>query len=915
MKRVVGLSLIVLFILAAVAAGLFYYQHYYSISGGKPVNAIPPDAAFFIEADVSSGIIDKFSKTPYWKDLQQSNFFKKMGNRLHEFDSVVQADKDLENLLSKEKLIISAHVTKANEFDLLFLMNLPITGQEDFATNMIKKLTGSDVDPVERSYEDVSIKEISLQEGSTFTYSVSKNVFIGSFTAFLTEDAIRQQKVGGKFFGNDKSFNANYAKFLQDDKSGCTIIINYANLPGFLAVFKDINKSSSFSLIDNFASWSFLNLAISDSSFYCLGNTLVKDSSSFTFNLREQKPVDLSLIKILPKKTAAFICTGLSNKETFFNSYAKYLSSSDLNSANRALLNKIKSDYKFSAEDKFYGITGYEFALLVTEPASTNYDNNCYFILKTGNASKAKKMLQALSVLVDQKQNEITKQEKYNGFSLGLIRLQGVIPALYGNVFRRINKMYYTFIGDNIVFANQAASLRSLIDDYAAGSLLVKDEEFKSVSSQLSLTANYFLYSRIPASQYLFKAVLSGEWNHQLDSANNYFSRWRSFAYAIKNENKNLVTQSLLKYNAKKNSDGATLLWSAQLDTSLSMKPQVIYNASANERDIMVQDDANNLYLIDNSGNIIWKKQFPEKIISDIYTIDLYKNNLSEYLFNTANYLFVTDDKGNPVSNYPIRLPAPASNSITAFDFDSTRDYRTYIACTNGKIYGYEGNGKPLSGWNFNYVAGIIHQPVQSFSISGKKYLIASDDRGSIFILDRTGQSVVNVPEKTIRKANADFYTDTNGGVTNFITLDTLGNIINISMNGKTERKTVEAVTLSDNFLFNDMDGNGSPDYVFTEDDQVSSYTNSFALIFDCSLKGIKADGIQYFKLKDQKPVVGIYNESSNKIFLIDYKGNFLKGFPVKGSTPISIGYLTDETKLNLVAGSRDGNIYVYAIE
>lgn len=914
MKRVVSSSLLVLFILIAIAAGLFYYQKYYGFIGGKAINAIPADAAFFIEADVSSGIIDNLIKTSFWKDLVPDKFFKNINSNLFSFDSLYHDDDNLNELLKKEKLIISAHEIKSNEFDLLFLINFPVNDQKNFADMVIRKLSGVVAEPQTRSYEDVDINELELQNGGSFTYAVSKNIFIGSFTSFLVEDAIRQQRVVAKPFGNDKAFSEIYEK--SSSKKLNRIFINYKNLYKWLSVFKNPNKLTGFSRLSNFASWTVMNLELNDKSMWLEGNTLAKDSSLFVAYLATQQPIEPGIFKILSRKTASFTWIGLSDKELFFNSYKKYIDKSENALSNKSMLNNIKAEYKFSPWDTFYGIAGNEFALLITEPAGVNYDNSSYFILKTNHVSNTKKTLQSLSILVDKKQNKSTMLEKYNNFFIGLIRLEGMIPALYGNTFSRVNKMYYTFMGNYVVFANQASSLRKLIDDYVDENLISKDNTFRSVSVKLPMKLNYLLYSRIPSSRYLIKSVLSDEWNHRIDSSKNYFNKWSAFAFSVSGGNKNLSSTAILQYDAIKVANEASLLWSTQLDTSISMKPQVVNDLSLNAYFIMVQDDANNLYLIDNSGNIVWKKQLNEKIKSNIYPIDLYKNNSTQYLFNTSTYLYVIDINGNNVSNYPIRLPAPATNPVSVFDFDHSRDYRIYVACNNGKVYGFEGNGKPLAGWNFSFNTGRISQPVQSFTINGKTYLIMSDNYGNVFIPDRTGQIAIYPTGKVLRKSNIDFFLEENPKNNfSFLTLDSAGNIINILLNGEIETRSIEAISFSGNFIACDVNDDNISDYIFTESDQISVYNNQMVLLFNSSFEGATTDHVKCFKLSNGKTLIGMNSISLNKLFLLNNNGTLFKGFPVKGSTSFVIEQLNNDGKSYLVAGSEDGYIYVYSLD
>ncbi len=63
----------------------------------------------------------------------------------------------------------------------------------------------------------------------------------------------------------------------------------------------------------------------------------------------------------------------------------------------------------------------------------------------------------------------------------------------------------------------------------------------------------------------------------------------------------------------------------------------------------------NNIYLINSAGRILWKINIPEKIISEIYQIDFYKNNKLQLLFNTKNHVYLIDRNGNFTDGYPFQ--------------------------------------------------------------------------------------------------------------------------------------------------------------------------------------------------------------------------------------------------------------------
>lgn len=914
MKRVVGSSLAILFFLIAVASVLFYVQRNYNIIGGKPENAIPVDAAFFIRTDFSSDMLNKLLNASYFIDVQDKSFYKKLYANLSLFDSIVSGNEELIKQGNMEPLFISAHVIKANEMDWLFVTNIPSGKHEKFADEIINKLCPAGSESNERNYEDVDIHEFSINENRIFTYAISKNVFIGSFTSFLVEDAIRQQQIPGIAMGNDKAFNEIYSK--SKNLHSTTVFVNYRNLPGWLSVFINSEKLSSINTIGQFASWSAYEIEFTNQTIFAQGLVNTADSLSLAYTFSKQQPVELGFLKLIPRKTALVSAIGLSNKDIFYKSFENILSNSAEKTARKSILTTIEREYKFSPSQKFYSIAGNEFALLVTEPASSNYANNTYLILKTADLRKAKKTMDSICRLVDSKKKQTAWKEDYENFEIGLVRLTGLIPVLFGNKFAKLNNMYFAFVDDYLVFANQPSSLHAFIDDFKAKNLLIKESTFRSVYVKLPGKTNYFFYSRLPSCRYLLKAMLTENSNSHFDTLKNYYSQWNVFAMNIIGGKQILTSDILLQYDSKIKTNETTLLWSASVDAPVLMKPDVIKDAAGKNWFIIFQNDNNNLYLLDNSGNVMWKKVLSEKVTSSFHPIDLYKNNSTQILFNTSGFLFMIDLSGNLVSNYPIRLPATATNPLALFDFQNQLNYKIYLACSNGKVYAYEGNGKPLINWNFEFNSGTINHKIQQFHWNGKTNLVISDVEGNILICDETGRPVLKPSSKIVRKQNSDFYIEQDsGGNSSLVTFDATGNINKILPNGEVETHPDEAVALSENFILADCNDDDLPEYIFSKGEEVSVYSNKMDLLFSRSFSETPVDNLQFFKTKDSKTFIGLSSAISNKIFLLKGDGTPVNGFPVKGSTPFSIEQLNNDGKNYLIVAGNDSKIYVYSID
>ncbi len=111
-------------------------------------------------------------------------------------------------------------------------------------------------------------------------------------------------------------------------------------------------------------------------------------------------------------------------------------------------------------------------------------------------------------------------------------------------------------------------------------------------------------------------------------------------------------------------------IWQSLLDSTVINKPALVKNHYTNEKELMVQDAKFNLYLINNSGRLLWKKPLDGKILGTIQQIDYYKNSKLQYIFNTKNKIYLLDRNGNNVDKYPVSLPVKATNGIAVMDYE-----------------------------------------------------------------------------------------------------------------------------------------------------------------------------------------------------------------------------------------------------
>ena len=178
--------------------------------------------------------------------------------------------------------------------------------------------------------------------------------------------------------------------------------------------------------------------------------------------------------------------------------------------------------------------------------------------------------------------------------------------------------------------------------------------------------------------------------------------------------------------------------------SNLYNNPTPVTNHITNEKELVCMDAKNNLYLLSNTGKILWKRNISEKILGEAKQVDYLDNNKLQLLFNTENYLYLIDRNGNNVSGYPVKLNAEASGGLTLFDYESNKNYRLWIPLKNNTTICYAINGKRLVDFSLVNNTG----PVKRIVLQQKDYFVLIDSLGNINVVNRKGETRIKINTK-----------------------------------------------------------------------------------------------------------------------------------------------------------------------
>lgn len=890
MTRTVNYSVFIILALAAIVASVYFYNKYAAGLTGNAINAMPASAGLYLKTEIKQGKLSALVQQPIWKLL-----------RLFVDDRSNTALMRLDSLLSHESLIpdngnqvyISVHPISADRFDLLFLSGMPVTNRRETALKMLELWSTAKLKTTKRQYEGVTIYE-SFGDDFAFTFCISKNVFIGSCTPFLVEDAIRQQKaVAGRLFKLSMLTDA----FMKNVKKHSSSVHLHFESSGTLAqVFMNkgfaekINSSSIGSAVE---------FKIEDQVNHLLmtGYTVSEDSAQLAAYIAKQKPVKPSAIEILPASTAWFRWIGFENPmilKSFFNSDDVFRKANE----------EVRKQTGIRLADTLFQYMTGEFVFLLLRPASVRFETNRMAIFRLQQPAKAETMLDK----INRSAESMVPVEVYNQSKIRQIKLRSFPEALAGSWANMTSVNYYTVKGNYLVLASSASVIRSFIDEYQSNQLLVKQNSFKEHLGFLREHSNLLFYYRLAESHYFIKALLNDKFVNLNEENSNTIQQWNSMAWQMIGSNATCETRLALFYEPLNKLPSIEMIASGKTDTTIMTGAFPVIAPS--ELFALMQDEEGQLYKFNSSGTLIWKNLLPGKIISPLYTADIYRNSMQQLIFNTSEQLIAMDADGDFISNFPIVLPALSSGPLLKASFNQGTREALLIPSANGRIYAYQPNGRIYGAWNFSYAEPmefIAHGTflqrdyLAMYSASGKVIITASN--GNILWQSSSSYSPAG--------KNKKLFADTLNNQFAFCTAN--GTVIKVNTEGKTESKVFFNESVND-FLMDDFDRDGKTDLLFLTSKQFVVYSQQGRKIFKYDFTTDKTpDQLSSFTA-GQKVYVLCNSQENNLTWVFEKKNGHYPKSPVKGGLPGFVSSANSDGITRLVTASADGFVYFYLL-
>ncbi len=682
---------------------------------------------------------------------------------------------------------------------------------------------------------------------------------------------------------------------LQKTSSNLAPIHLYLNLSKINTLYKGClneNNPISSNFIKSLGDWVELDVNLSASNI--LLNGFIAQKNSFIDTLfNEIKPTNSRLTELFPSQTNFFILYNFGNEKDVALSNFKLTFPSD------SVTNKSLNPF-----------WGNEMALLNLE--QNHQVNNNLLIIKTESQTNS---WDQISKLIDPKTiikpHKIYKPDADIQFPIYNIQALNSYLQPLNKLFPFVPHKYLAYYKNYMIISDSTEFIDSFLYSNLLNNNIHTSPPFIDYLKNVQVNDNIHVFLSSHYITSFIKPHLNSESIITLEKAKSKIHDFYGIGIQLTHQSQSLYSNLLIQYSPNSSSQPKTI-WQSKLDTMVYMKPLFIENHINGETEIFVQDVNNTLYLINNSGRILWKKPIEATIIGEPVQIDFYNNGKYQYAFNTAQKIHIIDRNGNYVENYPIKFPTPATNSISIFDYDNNKAYRFFVALSNNKILVTNKHGKRLPDWVFNETESRVIQPIKYVSEAGKDYIIVVDSL-NIYIVNRKGITRTKPQSLVAVSCSSGVYPLFGDGRTAKL----------VFFN---ENNSLQYMTVSDGQIHETSIVLNEKPIFFKP---IDSQSNTFAYLTSNTLGLIRNDEIVWknsfqnslntsidiynFSLNTQK--IGVYDKN-NKIYLFNIDGSTYAGFPLTGTSRYSIGFLSpNSTEFNLIVGGLNNFIYNYRVK
>jgi hypothetical protein len=910
-------------IVVALTIILFFFVFKPGVNYEKTdaLKAVPETSPMFMVINDPTVFFNKLPNNEITSTLLSVQNSRSLFRKLEEAHAYISTYDDFTKLLRNNILIIALNYSGRDAVDPLFIIPLNSKNDADALSKLISSIkSDKNIQIVNRKYNKADISQLDIDNNSIFL-AVHEGLCLVSDKSLIIEEAIRQTNTSGV---NENPELETLMK-TTGKQADINIFVNHKQADRLFTKHIADNIKTKAQLVKTYASWTEIDLNLSSDRILLSGFTSGNKNENYYANVfLNQQALASRADRFLPGTTTFYTTLVLSDINKFMTDYEDFLKKRNLYFQREDQLAKIERETGKNTIGLLLEITDQEFTMAGIISDQNNPSSGRIWTINTKSGSLAQeKLIELQKEYITRKKLAETdwrtdyKIDDQTSFPIYRFPYPNLASTTMGQIFSGVQTNWFAVYENTVIFGDSHRTVARALHANVLGETLSGNMDYNRFRSNLSNKSNLTFYCNTATSLPIASALFNSEIASQITD-NEDLRKFKSFAWQITATGTMLYNNACLSYNPEIKSKPQTI-WQSNIGSAFDFKPKFVINHNDRQnKEIVIQDNDNNFYLLNNIGRVLWQLKLDSPILGEVHQIDYFKNGKLQYIFNTENKIYLIDRNGNSVRNFPVNLRAKASNGLSVFDYNNTRDYRIFIACTDRNIYAYNMDGNLLNGWNIYRTDHEISKPVQHFRVDGKDYIVASDKMRD-YILHRRGTIRVNTNAVYDHSSNNTIYLEerTQQNAPRFVTTDTKGNLhFTYLTDGNHEIISFNEASDKHFFVSENITQDQDSEYIFADGRQLTIYDSNGKELLNKKFEHEISHRPNIYTFSGGVKKIGITCKSANKIYLIDMNGKMHPGFPLDGCTEFSIGFISSEmSNFNLLVGSPDGFLYNYYVE
>ncbi|WP_258104411.1 hypothetical protein [Marinoscillum sp. MHG1-6] len=875
--------LILIAILLLGGIGYFTYNKWVQSADLTTWSFVPENAFLVYESRTPIASIEEIQQTGVWKNISSFPLFSSLTKKLDVLDTLA-GEGNFKGLFNNTNTLISLHTISSSEFDFLFIAEIDNLSKHTYASKALAYFRELGFNKKTRQYLDFTVTELRKEGAESFSFIFHKNYFIGSFSAFLVEDAIRTIEYPEK-----QSFKIAYKELdniAKLEKDMGNLYINYSRLRPALSALSTSAPETSF------ARSGFLDLKVTDKAINLSGFSFANGEDDFLSVFSQRPGPSFDMSEVIPLNTSWALLTNLSDQETFANKLTNFLAKNQPKVIEKR--GELQKTYDFDPLYTFQLIDG-EMGMISLEPLRPGQKDR-FFIMEVKDMGEALNYFNSIGERNAMATEDSVYVETFSEYEIRKLPIPDFPYALLGDFASGFESTYYLQYRNYLIFSNNLLQLKNFTLAIQNEDVWNKSLKMKKLLDQSNQSANLSLYINTPRAFAQTSTIMKDEWAGFLKEYEFPIRNLEFMAVQFSAVDGKFYTNLAIHQPHVPTStipDKIDVLNSVTLTDPIISKPYLVTNHNDKTYDIVVQDSAYRVHQFANNFNPVYSVEVGEKIISGIEQIDYYKNGKLQILFATKSKIHAIDRTGTYLPGFPKAIPGNRDLTFfTLIDYDNSRNYRYALTDTKGNVYLTDKDVKALEGWAPKTFNSPLAQAPKHYRIGRKDVMAIVQQNGRINLLTRRGDSYSKFPIELDTDITSEFFVkETNDFESTSINLVTSrGEAVEISFEGSLlSREQLYKPSAQTRFsLIKDVAGEA---YVINRNTErkYEMLNESGVSLFEKDYFTNEPLSIQYYRLGGGISYIILVDPGGSYLYIYDLSGKLVTGRPLAATASISL--------------------------